>query len=177
MTMRSLLESSGIALLLACAGTLSADTTPYEAVVVADEVEVRCAPGTKADFYPTNKLRKGDTVTVLKKVDADWLAIKPPPGSFSWIDTRLVKELEKGTWEVIVDEAPGLIGSELRKMMPTQTGAKLLQGTKVVSIGSPKSTDRGQWLPIESPKGEVRFVPAKAAKWIAPEKDHGPKPA
>src|SRR5690349_9711739 len=46
------------------------------ATVIVPDVEVRS--GASAQFYPTSKLRMNDRVQVLREVNKDWLAIKPP---------------------------------------------------------------------------------------------------
>ena len=45
---------------------------PYKAYATADEVEVRSGPG--EDFYPTDKLQKGETVEVYRRDAGGWCA-------------------------------------------------------------------------------------------------------
>ena len=49
--------------LVATSGLFAASKVPpYDAVVESDEAFVRCGPG--KDYYPTEKLKRGDHVTV-----------------------------------------------------------------------------------------------------------------
>src|SRR5262245_61810993 len=70
------------------AQTASADTR----TVVVDQVAVRSGGSEK--FYATGKLQRGQKVEVLRDSPEypGWLVIKPPPGSFSWINARFVQE-------------------------------------------------------------------------------------
>ena len=67
-----------------------------EMVIVIPEVEVRSGP--TLEYYPTSKLYYGSKVIVLRESkQPGWLAIKPPPGSFSWINAKFVKKKINGT--------------------------------------------------------------------------------
>src|SRR5262245_4278467 len=68
------------------------DAVLYTASVVPLEAEVRCGPGNSPRLYPTNRLKKGDRVEVVRELQDGWLAIKPPPGSFSWINMRFLQD-------------------------------------------------------------------------------------
>lgn len=63
---------------------------PYQAIVEVEGEYVRSGPGTS--FYPTDKLRKGDKVTVHRHDPGGWCMISPPPGSFSWIKAENVQK-------------------------------------------------------------------------------------
>src|SRR5436190_15812659 len=78
--------------LIALPRMAAAQTLPAEMTVTVSEVEVRSGP-TK-EYYPTGKLRFGDRVLVVResKDQPGWLAVRPPHGSFSWINARFVKE-------------------------------------------------------------------------------------
>ena len=62
---------------------------PYQAIVEIDGEYVRSGPG--QSFYPTDKLKKGDKVTVHRHDPGGWCMIAPPPGSFSWIRSDYVQ--------------------------------------------------------------------------------------
>jgi hypothetical protein len=135
----------------------------YTATVSAPEAEVRSGPSTNPDLYPTNKLRRGDTVEVVKELEGGWLAVVPPPGSFSWINTRFLEQQSDNRviWRVVTDvPVPVLYGSSLRNEKPTVEGAKVPRGTLVASIGPAKAADDGMWMPIEPPPGELRYLQA-----------------
>src|SRR5262245_10965828 len=85
---------------LVLAATARAQETPQQMTVSVPEVEVRSGPS--AQFYPTAKLALGATVEpVPGKEKEGWLAIKPPPGSFGWINARFIKQLNANTGVVV----------------------------------------------------------------------------
>jgi hypothetical protein len=130
--------------------------------VSALEVEVRAGPSDK--FYPTNLLRRGDKVEVIAE-HAGWLAIRPPEGSFSWVNTRFLQNVVPRQPNYVVTPegtpVPVLIGSTLYKDQPTVEGPRLQRGTQVRSVGPAKPVaDGSSWMPIESPAAEKRYLPA-----------------
>src|SRR6266542_1503791 len=98
-----------------CAATVRAAPTPYVATVVQAEAEVRCKPTTKAELYPTNRLRQGSRVLVLEERSDGWLGIQPPEASFSWVNAKQVERIvpTQPNWVVKTATVPVLIGSEL----------------------------------------------------------------
>jgi hypothetical protein len=135
----------------------------YTATVIAPEAEVRCGPSTDPQLYPTNKLRRGDTVEVVEEREGDWLAIVPPPNSFSWINARFLQSDNGVRWYVATHDSapiPVLYGSSLRNDKPTVEGTKVPRGTIVLSIGPARAADDGMWMPIQPPPGELRYIPA-----------------
>ncbi len=65
-----------------------ADSFPYRAYVDTEAASVRSGPG--AGFYATDRLDQGAQVDVYRH-DAQWAAIRPPDGSFSWIPADAVE--------------------------------------------------------------------------------------
>jgi hypothetical protein len=163
--MRSTRTPAGIALVLALGLPAHAQQPPFQATVVVPEAEVRSGPSSQ--YYPTNKLSRGDTVQVVGDRADGWLAIQPPPGSFSWINIRFLKQENANTWLVVTDpdvRVPVRVGSQLRNAPPTVEGVKLTRGTLVVSMGEPETAADGSWLPIVPPLGEVRYLRAEAVR-------------
>jgi hypothetical protein len=163
----------GMVALLALVCNASAQTVPYNATVMVTEAEVRCGASDKPEMYATNRLAKGETVQVVKELDGGWLAIKPPRGAFSWINARNLDKIAPATWMVhTTDDArvPVLYGTSLRSEKPTVESAKLANGAQVVALEAPRSTEDGNWLPIEPPSTEVRYIRAS-------EVAHVPAPA
>jgi hypothetical protein len=140
----------------------SAQTTA--AVVQQPDAEVRSGPSEAPDYYATNRLRKGDRVEVVRQEPNGWIAIKPPPGSFSWVNKRFLREYAKNTWTVESEaEVEVLYGSSLRAEKPSVRSAYLKRGAIVRSVGEVYvPPDGGMWLPVEPPPGEVRYVRAAA---------------
>lgn len=157
----------GLAMLLTCGWHMPAQEVHYTATVVAPEAEVRSGPS--ASMYATNKLRQGEVVEVVRDEGNGWLAVKPPPGSFSWICTRFLRALDQRTWLVVTHDetrVPVLVGSNLIDDKPTVEKAQLARGAQVIAAGPPAKPKGEQttWLPIVPPPNEVRYVRADAVK-------------
>src|SRR4051812_13562211 len=97
---------ASIAVILGTTGSLSAQAPPppapsmnypAEMSISVPEVEVRSGPSSK--LYPTGKLRQGERVIVVResRVQAGWLEIQPPPGSFSWVKAKSIKQVNTQT--------------------------------------------------------------------------------
>jgi hypothetical protein len=147
----------------------------YTAVVSQHEAAVRCKPGATAAVYPTNRLKWGDRVFVVEERPDGWLGIVPPEGSFSFVNVRYLQRIvpTQCNWMVVADpqvKVPVIIGSELQteNKRPTVEGASLERGAQVRSIGRPLEDSDGQWLPIEPPAGEVRYLRAEAVRKLQP---------
>lgn len=140
-----------------------AQSTGRIATVAAQNTEVRSGPSLDPKIYPTNILQYGQPVEVLDQKD-DWVAIKPPPGSFSWINRAKVDPLGSQAVNFVVSgpagtKAPTLIGSAVNgSQRPTVEGVSLPRGAQVRATGAPLKDADGEWLPIEPPEGEKRWV-------------------
>ncbi|MEZ6058322.1 MAG: hypothetical protein R3C01_16605 [Planctomycetaceae bacterium] len=139
---------------------------PYEAVVMAESVDVWSGPGVK--YYATGRLKAHDAVTVHRHDPGGWFMISPPPGSFSWIDATLVQTAGDGTGSVNVppDEegrparAIVRIGSTLSDAH-SYYGRELSTGDTVQILGEKTlNTDRGpvRMYQITPPPLEYRWV-------------------
>ncbi len=155
---------AGLTLLLISSTHLpAADKTPDVRTVVVPRAQVWCGPSTADGLYPTNVLCQGERVQVMKELDSGWLAIRPPAGSFSWINERFVQQtVPKYPNNYVVSHegnpVPVLIGSSEKKTKPTKMGTRLERGTQVRVIGRAMRDDEGTWLPIEAPEGELRYI-------------------
>ncbi len=156
---------AGMVLALTLGINASAAPILYTAAVKVPEAEVRCKPSTDPKIYATNRLRQGDMVEVVQETEDGWLAIKPPPGSISWVNTRFVKRVSAQTWMVDTEEgnpAPVLLGSRVVNAKPTVVGVYIKRGSLVVSAWEVMTADDGSYLPIEPPPGELRYIRAEA---------------
>lgn len=147
-------------------GPLYAQTVLYQARVKITEAEVRSGPSLDTKVYPTNKLKRGDLVRVVKEDDGDWLGIVPPAGSFSWIKQLFVEpggDKNSNLWMVSETDAQVYYGSTLWKGQPNIISAKLARGTLLTSVGRPftRENTEGVWLPIKPPPSEVRYILAR----------------
>ena len=138
--------------------------TLYTAAVTREGAEVRCGPSSDPKMYPTNRLRKGDKVEVLKELPDGWLGIRPPAGSFSWVRATAVHPTAGGTTWVVVagpgERVPVLVGSSVAEQEPTVEGAKVPGGTQLYSKGYQKTGTRGALVQVVPPPSEVRYVRA-----------------
>jgi hypothetical protein len=162
--MRSARLLGGIALVLGLVGGASAQTVPYTATVKPASVEVFCSPGNGELVYATNVLPQGAKVQVVEERPDGWLAIKPPPKSFSLINKLYLEPKGNDTYLVTTAEdatAPVVYGHAQYKK-PTAIAAKLARGTLVRAVGQPITAEDGVWLPIEPPDREVRYIKAEA---------------
>jgi hypothetical protein len=161
-----------------CAASLPAAQTPYVATIAAIEAEVRCKPSTKPELYPTNHLHQGTRVLVLEERTDGWLAIQPPEDSLSWVNLKQVQRIvqTQNNWVVASDNVPVLIGSRLVNQRPTVEGLRLARGTQVHSIAAPLLDGDTQWLPIDPPAGEVRYILARDVAPAANQTPPAPAP-
>jgi hypothetical protein len=160
---------SSLALVLAAGSLLagSTDTKPDMRIVIAPQTEVRAGPSFSSECYVTNILRRAEAVEVIHDAGNGWLAIKPPRGSFSWIDTRHVQQVAPGlpNYMVTVEGAgaPVLVGSEPNKYRyPTKVNAHLVKGSQVRRTGPElkNQTSEGTIICIEPPAAELRYIRA-----------------
>jgi hypothetical protein len=153
-----------VPLVLACSAR--ADDVPYHAVVCAAEAEVRAGAVVDPQLYATNRLKRGDHVEVIGDMGNGWLKIKPPSGSYSWIDAKQIQRIDPNYAAFSVsaaDPVPVYMGSDfLNGAPPTVESCKVPRGAQVVAIGKESKDENGSWLAIVPPPAEVRYVRADA---------------
>jgi hypothetical protein len=150
----------GLTLVLVLAATASAQPAIY--TVKQPQADVRSGPSDAPLHYVTNRLLQGDKVEVVREEPSGWLAIKPPVGSFSWVNTRFLRQLGKNVWTVESEAAVEVLyGSTFREEKPTVISSRLTRGAQVESIGQPWTPpDGGIWVRIKPPPSEVRYIRA-----------------
>jgi hypothetical protein len=172
--MRLVSAPGAVVLLLLVAGLSQAQVGRDIRFVTVEMAEVRAKPSDKPEIYVTNRLRRGQPVEVVGEEEGGWLAIRPPEGSFSYINTRFLRHLSPDMPNHVVQldgvSVEVLIGSEVvHDRRPTIVGAKLEKGTQVVSRGVPKTDQDGTWMPIEPPARERRYLRASQVAKKMPE--------
>lgn len=137
------------------------DSFPVEKRVVLKNAEVRAAPSESAQA--TSRLSAGDKVIVLKRVadNPSWLAIAPPAGSYSWVNGKALKVIDK-VHGFIMYEADQPVdvfaGSRLDDRRPDSVAARLTRGTAVFIVDRPLTAKGETWFPIVPHPSEVRYI-------------------
>lgn len=118
-----------------CCAVLGAEERkfPYQAIVETDGEYVRSGPG--PNFYPTDKMKKGDKVTVIRHDLGGWCMITPPPGSFSWIRAEHVQRTGDTTGVLIANKVVVHVGSALSIDEFTTIQGSLSKGNAVQILG------------------------------------------
>ncbi len=152
-----------------------------ERVITAPKVEVRSGPSNDPKMYPTCELHRGDRVEAVTNKDgvpAGWLAIKPPAGSFSWVNVNYVSTADAHSGTVTQDDTPVLVGSALYNQPPSVNGPRLQRGTQVIILDRfLQASDGSKWFPIAPHTTEVRYIPADAVSASAGVATVSAKPA
>ncbi|MEN6450138.1 MAG: SH3 domain-containing protein [Thermoguttaceae bacterium] len=133
---------------------------PFKAVVAGDEVCLRSGPG--QSYYPTDRLKRGQTVEVYRQDAAGWCAVRPVEGSFTWVAAEDLKPTDGGLAVVVEDGAQARIGSNLSDDQ-SAVQVRLREGEVVTTIEPPHNTgpQEQRWYKIAPPSGEFRWVAAK----------------
>jgi uncharacterized protein YraI len=129
---------------------------PYMAYVNTADVYVRSGPG--RDYYPTDKLQKGEKVEVYRHDPGGWYAIRPPRQSFSWISSRRLDPAEDGLAVVNTQRTVARVGSAFSDVRDV-IQVRLDKGEKVGLIETPSA--ESPWCKIAPPAGEFRWVFSK----------------
>jgi SH3-like domain-containing protein len=129
---------------------------PYTAYVNTADVYVRSGPG--RDYYPTDKLQKGEKVEVYRHDPGGWYAIRPPRHSFSWVSVRNLDLVDDSLATVNTKRAVARVGSVLGDVRDV-IQVRLDKGEKVELIEPPAS--ESPWCKIAPPAGEFRWVFSK----------------
>lgn len=128
--------------------------------VAADVAIVRSGPS--EDAYPTGSVGKNRYVEAYFR-DADgWCAIRPPQGSFSWINAKFVRRENESTGRVVASNGkavPARVGgATVEESAIVQVGLK--NGRQIKILGETRLSDGSTWLKIAPPSGEFRWLRA-----------------
>ena len=148
---RCLLAAAGI---LGLASTGQGDEFPYTATVNSADVFVRSGPG--KNYYPTDKLSKGEKVEVYRLDPGGWCAIRRRrKASVGWRRGKF-DPISNDLALVNGDRVVARVGSALSSVRDV-IQVRLDRGEKVEILESAKSTG-GHWCKIAPPSGEFRWV-------------------
>ena len=133
---------------------------PYEGIVnVERSLQVRSGPS--ENHYRTGILKRGDRVKVVGQPADGWLAIEPPPDSFSWISGQYIREVSPTEGEAASDKVNVRVGTPINEELRDTVQVQLARGDRV-RILDRKTSGQGVlakvWYKVASPPGEVRYV-------------------
>ncbi|MFO0925825.1 MAG: hypothetical protein U0736_02165 [Gemmataceae bacterium] len=170
--MRHVPVPGAVMMMLVVGGVAVAQSGPDVRYVTVPQAEARSGPSDSTEFYATNRLARGGRVDVTAEMPGGWLQVKPPQGSFSYINTRFLRHVHPDVPNHVVTldgvKVPVYMGSEVLNRRPTVVGSWLEPGAQVISRGKPVTDDEGTWMPIEPPARERRFIRASAVGKTAP---------
>ena len=140
---------------------------PFTARIILPNAEVRSGPGSDSKLYGTNNLKAGDVITVVQERTDGWLAIRPPDGSFSWVQSKYLQRIVATQPNYLVqtndgNKVPVYIGSAVLNTKPTLESARLTRGSQVKSLGAAQSDGKENWIPIVPPENELRYLRCEA---------------
>jgi len=162
------MAAAGVFALLPAGRLMAQSAGIYSTVITQPTAEVKASPSADGKIYTTNRLRMGEPVVVMEERPDNWLAIRPPRGSFSWVQAKHLKQVAPGqpNWVVVAPpgtRAPALVGSSVDpSVRPSVESANLVLGTQVRAVGEPTGEGEGRWVPIEPPEAERRYIPKDA---------------
>ena len=129
--------------------------------VSAEDAQLRSGPG--EDFYPTGDIPLNASLEVYHRTEDEWLGVRPPEGSFSWVQAADAYLLPGGRIiEVTNPSAVSWIGTSLGSAKQYRWQVKLTSGEQLGVIGE-QSTRNAEgkevlWYKIAPPAGEFRWI-------------------
>ena len=146
----------------ACARRNDDETeVPYRAYITTNDVYVRSGPGT--NYYPVQRLKRGDVVEVYRHDPGGWYAIRPLDECFSWISAEFVEPREGNMAEVIGDRVVARVGSAFSDIRDV-IQVRLDRGERIDVIEARRFGEgpaAQTWYKIKPPSGEFRWVSGK----------------
>ena len=150
-----------------CKHSLAQDAPTNQVVFFSIPVDVDAAPiyaSPSRSSYQTGAVLKDRYVEVYFHNRHGFCAIRPPHGSFSWINGKFVE---------LSGNSSGLIVSPNGKAIPSRVGGDspstssvvqvgLQHGQKVTILGKVGLSDGSTWYKIAPPPGEFRWIESKS---------------
>jgi SH3-like domain-containing protein len=143
---------------MAACPTAADEGFPYTAHAARQGVTYHSGPGAK--YYASGQLAAGEAVEVYRHDTGGWCAIRPPEGSFSWVDEAHLQPLGDGLAEVLGHDAVTCVGSLLTDQRDVRQ-VRLDAGEMVEildRVTEGEGPDARRWFKIAPPAGEFRWV-------------------
>ena len=136
----------------------AAEQFPYTAYVNSNDVYIRSGPG--KNYYPTEKLAKGEAVEIYRHDPGGWYAIRPTQGSFDWVPADCLKPHGDRLATVEKDKSLCFVGTRFSNAHDVHQ-LRLDKGEKVEILDVKQigeGADAKSWCQIAPPSGEFRWV-------------------
>lgn len=159
--MRAMLALAGAVVCVGSASWASSETFPYTAYVQSEKAQVHSGPGLR--FYVTDLLVQGTEVEVYRHDDVGWCAIRPPEGSFSWVERAKLRPTgEPDVAEVTTDDAVSFVGTRFGDLHHVKHVAlsrgELVEVRGIAVLREPRHPSPKSWAKISPPAGEFRWI-------------------
>lgn len=126
--------------------------------IAVDAAVVRSAPSDSA--YSTGSVVRDRYVEAYFRDANGWCAIRPPQGSFSWINAKFVRRESDSIGRIVAASGkavPARVGgATVEESAIVQVGLK--NGRSVKILGETRLPDGSTWLKIAPPAGEFRWL-------------------
>lgn len=144
--------------------------------VIASKAEIQSGPS--QEFYPTAYAQRGLALEVYRKTHDGWLGVRPPDGSFSWVQAKDAYLLPGGkVIEVTAADAVSWIGTELGSAKQYRWQVALNRGEQLAVVGEAKIEDaegnQALWYKVSPPAGEFRWIHESAVSTERPSPENG----
>ncbi|MCA9131187.1 MAG: hypothetical protein KDB22_29085 [Planctomycetales bacterium] len=137
--------------------------------------------GPSQDYYSTTRLDKNAVLEVFTSTDDGWLGVRPPTGSFSWVQAADAYLLPGGkVIEITNPSAVSWIGSQLGAVDQFRWQVQLSAGEQLAILGEAKNVSKSGketlWYRIAPPSGEFRWIREELVSptLVAPSDDKRP---
>jgi hypothetical protein len=152
----------GLILLVVTAVVTADESFPYKVAVKDRDVTVRSGPGSQ--FYATGQIATGSEIEVYERKGGGWLAIRPPEGSFNWIEANKLRMTnDPDVAKVVGNSVVAWVGSEVGAVEDHKWQVKLDPGESVQlmsrqSMAIFRGDEQRDFYQIAPPAGEFRWV-------------------
>lgn len=152
----------GLILFLITSVATADESFPYKITAKARDVTVRSGPGSQ--FYATGHVAAGDDIEVYQRQGGGWLAIRPPEGSFNWIEANKLRMTgDPDLAKIVGNNVVAWVGSELGAVEDHKWQVKLDPGESVQlmarqSMSIFNGDEPRDFYQIAPPAGDFRWV-------------------